>query len=165
MNPDNFRGDFISEGGTAPQQETLDLLTKIHGEATSAGASLNINDYIKNHMRRFMNNRIGTYLKENEYPHVRPDDMRNAKNGELVVLDEGNGNNRFVLLLDVENGTAKVLTRNDNLTEIIEQSYPVTSLLNYSRHEPIAQNYKANEANLSEEAIIETYNIIYDTQK
>ena len=134
-------------------------------EAADPNAKLNINSYIQRHMRRFMNNRIGTYLKEAEYPHVRPDDMRNAKYGELVVLDEGNGNNRFVLLLDVENGTAKVLTRNETLSEIINKDYPVTSLLNYSRQEPIAQNYKANEANLSEEAIIETYNIIFDEQQ
>ena len=165
INPNNYKGDFISEGGTPPQQETLDLLNKIHSDATSANASININDYINKHMRRFMNNRIGTYLKEQEYPHVRPDDMRNAKPGELVVLDEGNGVNRFVLLLGVENGEANVISRNENLSDFIDKKYPVNSLLNYSRHEPITQNYKANEANLSEEAIIETYNIIFDVQK
>ena len=113
-------------------------------------------------MRRFMNNRIGTYLKETEYPHVRPDDMRNAKPGDIVVLDEGNGVNRFILLLRVNNSVANVITKNDALTDMINKDYPINSLLNYSRHEPIVQNYKVNEANLTEEAIIETYNIIFN---
>jgi hypothetical protein len=160
MDPNNFKGDFVSEGGTAPQQETLQLLETIHSEANTS-ADININTYIIKYMRRFMNNRIGTYLKETEYPHVRPDDMRNAKPGEIVVLDEGNGNNRFVLLLKVDNGVASVISKNDALTDMIDKDYPINSLLNYSRHEPIVQNYKANEANLTEEAIIETYNIIF----
>jgi uncharacterized caspase-like protein len=41
-----------------------------------------------------------------------------------------------------------------------EEYLDVASLFNYSRHEPILQNYKLNEANLTEEAVIETYTII-----
>jgi len=162
IDSNNFKGDFISEGGTAPQPDTLALLSNIYSEATTKDAPTDINYYIMKYMRRYMNNRVGTFLKEQEYSHIRPDDMRNAKPGELVVLDEGNGVNRFVLLVNIDNTEATVITRNDDLSEIIDKKYPVSSLLNYSRHEPIVQNYKVNEANLSEEAIIETYNIIYD---
>jgi len=163
IDSNNFKADFISEGGTPPQQETLDLLSKIFSEASASGANNDISYYISTYMRRFMNNRIGTYLKEQEYPHVRPDDMKSAKPGEVVVLDEGNGTNKFVLFLSVDNGVANIITKDDSSVDLVNKQVPITSLYNYSRHEPIAQNYKANEANLSEEAIIETYNILGTT--
>ena len=62
----------------------------------------------------------------------------------------------------IENGVAKILTKDENINpeEIIDKDVPMTNLHNYSRHEPIVQNYKLNEANLTEEAIIETYTIM-----
>jgi hypothetical protein len=161
MDTNNFKGDFISEGGVAPPQEILSLMDKIHAEASRKEIT-NISSYLILFMRQFMNNRIGTYLKEQEYVHVRKDDMRNAKPGQVIVMDEGNGTYRFVLYMGTVNNVAKVLTKNENVNqdEIIEKDIPVTSLFNYTRHEPILQNYKLNEANLTEEAILETYTII-----
>jgi len=163
IDSNNFKGDFISEGGTPPQQETLDLLTLIFNDATRPDAPTDINYYIMTYMRRYMNNRIGTYLKEQEYPHVRKDDMKSAHSGNIVVQDEGNGNNRFVLFLGVNNNVATIISKNDDLSDYIQADVPITSLYNYSRHESIVQTYKPNEANLTEEAIIETYNIISNT--
>ena len=160
MDANNFKTDFISDGGTPPQQETLDLLSKIFNDATRGDASKDINYYIQTYMRRYMNNRIGTYLKEQEYANVRKDDMKTAQPGNIVVHDEGNGNNRFVLFLGVNNNVATIITKDDTMTDYIENNtVPITSLYNYSKHESIVQTYKPNEANLTEEAIIETYNI------
>ncbi len=161
MDTNNFKGDFISEGGVAPPQEILNLMDKIHAEASRKDI-INISSYLVLFMRQFMNNRIGTFLKEQEYVHVRKDDMRNAKPGQVIVLDEGNGTYRFVLYMGTINNVAKILTKDENINqdEIIEKDVPVTSLFNYTRHEPILQNYKLNEANLTEEAILETYTII-----
>jgi hypothetical protein len=161
MNTNNFKGDFISEGGVAPPQEILSLLDKIHTEAVKK-TNTNIGSYLINFMRPFMNNRIGTFLKEQEFIHIRKDDMRSAKTGQVVILDEGNGTHRFVLYVSVNNGIATILTKDENINpeEIIDKQVPVTSLFNFSRHEPIVQNYKLNEANLTEEAILETYTII-----
>lgn len=163
LDTNNFKGDFISEGGIAPSQEVLNLIDKIHEEALRANTkeTKNISIYLLKYMRQFMNNRIGTYLKENEYVNVRKDDMKNVKNGQVIVLDEGNGTYKFVLLIDVINGIATFLTKDDiEQNEIIEKNITITSLFNYSRHEPIVQNYKLNEANLTEETILETYTII-----
>jgi hypothetical protein len=161
MDTNNFKGDFISEGGVAPPQEVLSLMSKIHAEAVTKNQT-NISFYLLSYMKQFMNNRIGTYLKEQEYVNVRKDDMRNVKSGQIVVLDEGNGTYRFVLYLITNNNVATIFTKDENINpdEIIEREVPVTSLFNYSRHEPILQNYKLNEANLTEEAVIETYTII-----
>jgi hypothetical protein len=162
MDTNNFKGDFISEGGVAPPQEILSLMDKIHAQATNKNIT-NIGSYLLFFMRQFMNNRIGTYLKEQEYIHVRKDDIKNIKLGQVVILDEGNGVYRFVLCLSIsDNGIARVYTKDENINpdEIIEKTVPITSIFNYSRHEPIQQNYKLNEANLTEEAILETYTII-----
>jgi len=176
IDPNNFKGDFISEGGTPPQQETLDLLDKINQEANKAGTSTSgapvvdppkdINYYIQKYMTRFMNNRIGTYLKEQEHINIRKDTMNSVNPGNMVVHDEGNGNSKFVLLLGISNGVASIITKEDNQPDYIQKdNIALTSLSNYSRHEPIVQTYKPNEANLTEEAIIETYNIVSNNTK
>ena len=114
-------------------------------------------------MRRLMNNRIGTFLKETEYVNVRKDDTTNMKPGQIVVRDEGVGNNKFVLYLGTDQtGSATILTKNEpSDTEIIDIKIPSTSLYNYSRYETIQQNYNINEGNLSEESILETYNFVF----
>jgi hypothetical protein len=161
VDTNNFKGDFIGEGGTPPPQEVLSVMDKMHSDAIKRD-SKNIGLYLILFMRQYMNNRIGTYLKEQEYVNVRKDDMRNVKPGQVVVLDEGNGTFKFVLFKMVENGVAKILTKDESINpeEIIDKDVPITNLHNYSRHEPILQNYKLNEANLTEEAIIETYTIL-----
>jgi hypothetical protein len=87
--------------------------------------------------------------------------MRSAKPGQIVVLDEGNGSYRFVLYVTVDKGVATILTKDEekNTEEIINKTVPITSLFNFSRHEPIVQNYNLNEANINESAIIERYTI------
>ena len=161
VDTNNFKGDFISEGGTPPPEEVLKVMDSMHSDAVKR-TDKNIGVYLILYMRQYMNNRIGTYLKEQEYVNVRKDDMRSAKPGQIVVLDEGNGTYRFVLFKMVDNGVAKILTKDEsiNAEEIIDKDVPITNLHNYSRHEPILQNYKLNEANLTEEAIIETYTIM-----
>ena len=116
-------------------------------------------------MRRFMNNRIGTFLKETEYVNVRKDDTNNMKPGQIVVLDEGVGNNKFVLYLGLDStstGTAVILTKNDpSEIETIDKKVPITSLYNYSRYETIQQNYNVEDGNITEESILETYNLVF----
>jgi hypothetical protein len=118
-----------------------------------------------------MNNRIGTYLKEQEIIHIRKDDLRDFKKGQILIHEEGTGIYRFVLYLETTNGVAKVLTKDrtsqndpqyiDKDKEIIiEKDVQITTLSNYSLTEPIVQNFKPNEANLSEDNLLETYNIL-----
>ena len=160
IDPNNFKGNFVSEGGVAPPQEILDLLDKMYTEAKNKSIT-DISAYLFNYMRQYLNNRIGTFLKEQEFVHVRKDDMRSAKPGQIVVLDEGNGSYRFVLYVTVDKGVATILTKDEekNTEEIINKTVPITSLFNFSRHEPIVQNYNLNEANINESAIIERYTI------
>jgi hypothetical protein len=154
-----FKGEFLSEGGAQPPSDVLNLLNKI-SSSTNSGPN-DISMYILEHFTMFMNNRIGTYLKQTELEMVRKDDMRNAKVGQMIVMDEGNQTFKFVLYLKTNsNQTATVLSKEDSSTDVIQKDVSMSLLYNYSRHEPIVQTYKMNEANLTEEAIIESYNII-----
>lgn len=162
-NPDNFTGDFLNYGGVKPDEDVQIILGKIYSDANTPNSDTRIQNYITKYMRRFMNNRIGTFLKETEYANVRKDDSSTMKPGQIVVQDQGVGNNKFVLYLGSDStGSAMILTKTyptDN--EIIDIKVPLTSLYNYSRFESIQQNYNVEDGNLSEDSILETYNLVF----
>ena len=166
IDPNNFGPDFINESGTPPDQSIIGLLSDMYGDTDT-----NIENYFTSYMRKFMNNRIGTYLKEQEIIYIRKDDLRDFKKGQILVHEEGTGIYRVVLYLETTNGVAKILTKNrtsqndpqyiDKDKEIIiEENVQITTLSNYSLTESITQNFKPNEANLSEDNLLETYNIL-----
>ncbi len=166
INPNNFGPDFVSIGGTPPEADIMGLLSRMFEDEEK-----DIELYFRKYMYKFMNNRIGTYLKEQEIVHIRNDDLRNFKKGQMLVYQEGTGIYRFVLYIDTVNGVAKILTKDktsqndpqyiDKDNEIIiEKNVQITTLLNYSLTESIVQNYKMNEFNLNEDNILETYNIV-----
>jgi hypothetical protein len=162
-NPDNFTGDFLNYGGVQPDEDVQIILGKIYSDANTKNPDLRIQNYITKYMRRFMNNRIGTFLKETEYANVRKDDSSTMKPGQIVVQDQGVGNNKFVLYLGSDStGSATILTREEPTgNEIIDKNVPLTSLYNYSRFESIQQNYNVEDGNLSEDSILETYNLVF----
>lgn len=166
LNRNNFDNDFTTEGGIKPEANILTLLDNINQDKDT-----NIENYFINHMSKFMNNRIGTYLKEQEIIHIRHDDLKDFKKGQLLVHEESTGTYKFVLFLDVNNGEAEILTKvntsqnNPQYVDkenemIVRKKVNITILSNYSLTEPIVQNFKPNESNLTEENILETYNIL-----
>jgi hypothetical protein len=164
LDTNNFDTNFTNEGGVKPDGVILNMLDNIKSHP-----SLDINDYFINFMTKFMNNRIGTYLKEQEIVHIRKDDLREFKKGQILAYEESTNTYKFVLYLDVTDGVAKVLTKdktaqtdpniNKEDEEIVEKTIQVTTLFNYSLTEPIVQNANVNETNPTEENILETYTI------
>ena len=162
----NFDNDFTRDGGIKPDETILTLLDNMSNDTTT-----DINDYFINYMYKFMNNRIGTYLKEQEIVHIRHDDTKQFRKGQIIVHEESTGTYKFVLYLDTNNGKASILTKKHTSQNdpqfidkdkeiIIKEDVNITTLSNYSLTEPIAQNFKINESNLNEDNILETYNII-----
>jgi hypothetical protein len=163
------KSDYEQRGYAKPPTDILIMLGKIHTENVP-----NISNIIKKYMWRYMNNRIGTYLKEQEQIHVRSDATKEFIQGQMVVYtDSEDGAYRFVLFDSISNpdtGECNVLSR------MILQSNPTTddiystsietitvnkvALSIYSKAEPIQQQFKAGEAILSEENLIETYTIV-----
>lgn len=109
----------------------------------------------------FVNNRIGTYLKEQEISNIRRDDLRDFKKGNIVVHEEGYGQYRFVIFLETINGVTRILTKAEHTdVDIIEKRVPVTTIMSYSKAETVTQNFKINESNLNDDDLLETYTII-----
>lgn len=157
-----FNQDFINGGGVKPPSDILRLLDLMRADI-GADRNYNIGDYFHKYMSDFMNNRIGTYLKGKEIENIRRDDMRDIKRGDVLVKEEGHNAYKFVLFLDTAGNASRYMTKDtpaDN--DLTIKTCPTIALMNYSRAEPILQNFKINESNLNEEDLLETYIIMQD---
>jgi hypothetical protein len=159
-----FTNDFTNYGGRKPPADILALINQISAEANN-DTNHDIGIYIEKYMRMYMNNRIGTHLKEGEITSIREAESGVFKKGQMVVYEE-NGDKKFAMYLGVDQGQgqgfgqdkAVIITKNDpQNADKINQTINKTSLSHYSKAEPIAQVYKLNEANLNEDDLIETY--------
>lgn len=162
VNPNEFSNSFTNEGGSKPPEDVMDLLSKMYNDATNGrNTNYNIEYYIFTYMRMFMNNRIGTLLKEIEVKNVRKDDQSPFTKGQLVINEVQHDTYKFVMFVQtISNGQAIILTKEkQNDIDIIEKEVSLTSLFNYSKYDPIIQNYKANESNFTEEGLLEVYEI------
>lgn len=149
--------DGSSFTGSKPGADIMKMLEDIREEIES---SIGIDDCILKHMRMFMNNRIGTYLKDVEISNIRKDDTREFTKGQIVVYEEGYNTYKFVMYISFDatpERKIKILTKNEDMNEIIETNVPSSSLFNYSKTEPIAQNFKSGEPTFNEEDLLETY--------
>jgi hypothetical protein len=152
-----FGKDFIANGGCRPPDNVIRLMEKIFSDSIS-DKSYDISNHILNNMTKFINNRVGTYLKETEAANIRKDDMREFVKGQIVVYETGHGTHKFVLFIETLNGKAKILSKSDPANvDHIEENVHVSSLFNYSKAEPITQTFKPNEASMNEDDLLETY--------
>lgn len=158
INNNIFTNVFTNNGGTPPPDEIFNLLDIIQKETNKRDAPTNIDYYITLFMGNLLNNRIGTYLTELEIKNIRMDDNTPFKNGQIVAHQTQHGTYKFAVIFNENHSNFEILTKNDpkdvNLTKTsVEKSL----LFNYSKHEPIMQNYKPMEAILNEDELLETY--------
>ena len=164
LNPNIFSTDFRRDGGVPPPEEISSFLSKIYIEASS-GSNKNIGDYITKFMSRFVNNRVGTMLKEDELKNIREDDRvdhRAYKKGKIMVQKTEYGTYKFVIFLehvdrDAYKGMSKIITRNNKSKEIEHSLVPRGSLINYADYVDIHQNFSPETTNLSEDNLLEVY--------
>jgi hypothetical protein len=152
-----FNERFNEIGGCRPNIEIENLLTSI-SNAASTGTQTNIFWYIITYMGKYLHNRTGTYLKTTEVDNIKQSDTRQMEPGQMVVQAEQAGTYKFVIYLGINDGNAQILTKDDpNDNDVIISQITISSLMNYTRSEPIQQSYKPNESNLSEDDVLETY--------
>lgn len=187
----NFSVDFINKGGNKPPDEIITFMQNIEGSSrkqlelyntdlkkhtatpadpiTPKPSFPKIGDIIFDKFGFYMNNRIGTFLKEGEIEHVRKNVDHVLKKGEIVVQDFGEDSYKFVAFIGYTDKTeqiAVVLTRGDSRTAPIERKpIPVSEIKLFADSKNIEQNYKPNEAVMGEEDLLETYTINYDNYK
>jgi hypothetical protein len=164
IDPNSFSKSFNHLGGTNLPDEVKDLLTKMYTYAKSSGSEKDIGHYIFTYMRRFLNNRVGTLLKELEIKNIRRDDNKQFRRGEMVVYMFQADTYKFAIYLgplQTPDSRVRILTTSNNSTnkEIVDMDVTIDQLFHYSTYEPIVQNYKPTEADLNEENLLEIYNI------
>lgn len=95
-----------SSEATRPPEPIMHILNNIYSMADRniGNDKLDIDEYISTFMRRYMNNRIGTYLTEEEVKRVREDTdgvvgraRDDFKKGEMAVAKTANGEYKFVI--------------------------------------------------------------------
>lgn len=117
----------------------------------------NIGDCIYKVIKRFFNNRIGTFLKESEIAYIR--NTHDLKKGNILVYEVAANTYKFVLFIkSIDAGKCIIYNKikpSDNI--VIEETVNIANLKSYSNVELITQNFKPNESNLNEDDLIETY--------
>jgi len=157
FNSNSFAKVFNNFGGAKLPEDVLDFIKKVNAEAET-NIEIDIGYYISKYMRRFLNNRIGTYLTEGEIRGIRKDDSKGFYKGQIVVHEVQNDTYKFVSFLSQKNAVTKILTKEDGQTDIIEKDdVNIGSLFSFSKNETIVQHFKAGESNLNEENLLETY--------
>jgi hypothetical protein len=81
-----FSSDFSNNGGTAPPQEIINFLSEIEREA-STNINTDIGYYISKYFRKFMNNRIGTFLTKDETQYIIKEDSNTYTKGQILVYN------------------------------------------------------------------------------
>ena len=159
FNPEIFRNNrFLESGGIKPPESVMDFINCIHEDNYSNKLDdKDIKNIIENTMERFMHTRIGDYLSEAEVANILLSDT-NFKKGQIVVIEEQQLLYYFALFLNkdstIDNNCWILLKKNDNYEKKSIQS---SSIKAYSRVNKIAQTFRANEINLNDDGLIETY--------
>jgi hypothetical protein len=151
-----------------PPGDVLTNLQNIDSATHSGGRTTDIDYYMSEFMRMFMNNRIGTHLRESEAMYVRKDDKRPYYRGQIIVYESSFETYQFVLYLGSAKsgrvGMSDVLTKNVSngrvvVTDIIDKEVPSGNIYNYSRDEDITQNTEPGGIVFNKENLIESYTI------
>jgi hypothetical protein len=170
---------FTNNGGVEPPEAILNMLEKIYSDTGCTDQYVDY--YIHKHMRRFLHNRVGTYLKEIEVQDFRRNMGGDFKRGELVVYEANNDTFEWVIFdglakektkeeetkeadkAKYKTGVARILTRHKANSDVIEdREVPIGNLHRFTKHIRIEQNFKPAESNLNEDELLETYKIFRD---
>lgn len=120
------------------------------------------------HCRRFMNNRIGTYIKVSERSHLRDGDVRTFVRGQLVAREVSYDTWIWCMFIrtvlidkDPDVGVrrmAVVLTKNTPSDDsIIEAWVSLETLVPYAATETVMQDFDPDKQRLADDQILETY--------
>lgn len=177
-----FGNDFYNRGGNAPPEGVLKKMNQISHKFTKPATTaapgttpppISIGDVIFDQFPFYLNNRIGTYLKEGEIENVQHSRKIEFSKGEIAVYQDGS-TFRFVIFIERKTRmtasgipasgpevavvlSKKKHTDDSSLIRKVEVGYGL--LRHYSDHEGVEQVYKPNEGNLGEDDLLETYKI------
>jgi len=155
FNTNVYGDDFINDNGVKPPEEVLKFINSMNYEDDK----YDISYYIRKYMTIFMNNRIGTPLKDTEISNVRKTTTKEFKKGQLLVMADNNNIDKFVLHVSQTEGESIIIKRDDmtNMKNFTEEKVPSSSLNEYVNIESLQQNFKGIENIFNDDNMIETY--------
>ncbi|NIO44190.1 MAG: hypothetical protein GTN36_01380, partial [Candidatus Aenigmarchaeota archaeon] len=113
FNSNNYKNRVTNSGFVSPPEDIMSLLNEIHNEAVSPTPEKKIGHYVHKYMRFYLNNRVGTYLKDSEVDNIRKDDSSKFYDGQIVVQEVGYDTYKFVVFKKLDGTTATILTKED----------------------------------------------------
>ncbi len=159
MDTNVFGNDFSNNGGGNIPDSVLSLLNNIN-KACAGDTKFDIGVYFKDYMTMFMNNRIGTLLKESEIANVQTGIATDMKCGDIATYKDEHGATRYCMFIKTEGGVCTIMTRTKyNSPDIVSANISNGNIGGYSKANPVVQTFKINESNLNEEDLLETYSI------
>lgn len=168
----NFSDIFKDDGGAPPPSSIIEIFKNIQQELIDKNEKIKSGEikydklweniilkYMCNF--EFIHNRVGTPLRDLEYPYIMKNDTRPRpfKTGELVIWEEKF--ETYKILLFVENNSktsCKCIKKdlNTNLYEVID-NIAIDLLYHYAQSESIKQDGKLGEPVITYEQILERY--------
>ena len=126
FNISNFKDNvFYSRGGTVPEGKTLELINKIYiylNHARENDTDNLFKNAIHMFMSPFLNNRVGTYLQEDETREQLQEINNNTPSGTYVVYLDKSG--RYKIGVYVKNNNETSISKSDSKKEDNEKDEP-----------------------------------------
>jgi hypothetical protein len=150
FNTNAFTKEHTANGVVRPPESIMSMIGQMMEDD-----EINLGVVISKYFRTFMNNRIGTYLKNDlEIPNIR-NVTRKYKVGEMAIEVINSETYKWCMINKIKNdGVINIITReNIEDNDYITKDIRVDNLKQYSLSEPIMQNGRE----LSQEKLLETY--------
>jgi hypothetical protein len=163
ISENNFGNLATSNMGVVkPPSDIIQLLVKLNADLSARDEN---NEYlytfeqiIQNNFIKFVHNRVGTSIRENEKDYIRKNDVRPFIKGEMVIYESKFETYEIVLYLEsVDEYTCKCVSKEKN--EVIIKNCNKDLIYHYSDNEIIRQDTLPGVPSLSMDYIIETYNM------
>lgn len=156
--------DFTGIGGVRPEDDVLKIFDDIHDDLRLNGkklkdGTLGWGDFIEKHLRKYIHNRVGTYIRDLEVKYVNETNRKKFKRGDLVVHKENSEVYKILLYVkdETDDTKANCLTFNEPTKRYIELVVSKDLLYNYSEYDRIKQDFKPGEPYADLDHVIEKY--------
>ena len=155
INTNAFTKEYTQNNLFRPPSYVMNIIQNMMNDP-----EIDLGKVIETHFRRFLNNRIGTYLKkETEVPYIR-DSVTNFKVGELLVHVVDADTYKWCMFgkNGPEEHTAVILTKeNHDSEDIVENTVQKDNLRQFSPTEKVDQAFSGTDVKLGEDELLETY--------
>lgn len=156
INTNAFTKEFTQNDVFKPSEYVMNLISTMMEDTET-----DLGKIIFKYFRRFLNNRIGTYLKKDpEIPNIR-DATESFKSGEMLAHLEAKDTYKWCMYSGNPSknpNKENILTKDSpESIDIIEKEVEKNNLKQYSLTEKIEQNSSGLDVKLSEDDLLETY--------